>query len=476
MPDNLRISTPLPPQEGLNRPSPSSEALINEAVNPSKVTPPNPREQQSNSQSMDLLFGRDSVFGQFVQLFRQTPALSETLEKILLDFSGRTSWDVANRPQESPVFQLIGSLPMEKEEMIQQLAFQQKDATRFSSPLFQLLQQISTTMGDSQFDLCLADFMKSFNGYFSAFETTKSIAGNLENIADRIPKPFAEQLRAAAQKLKFGGAASAVNDNLKVIKEEIIPLLGEYVAKTNDYGKSRDEISMLLHNISTLNVSSKKDLADKFQKLFEYGRVRLNLSESSMRTIQAYFVDELQTEGGRGKNKNEFAQALLSLLSKGVQHDTENIDKNVFRQITRSLLLDNSVYMPFSHYYLPANYMGKFLFSEIWVQKPDPDGNARKNKTAAPPPAVLYLTFDIQDLGYFEASVTIQDGNTDLGLACPAVIQKRSSEIHAGIARILKSNGLAPGEIRLSSSEKPKVPGKILEKIQERMHAIDVTV
>ncbi len=91
-------------------------------------------------------------------------------------------------------------------------------------------------------------------------------------------------------------------------------------------------------------------------------------------------------------------------------------------------------------------------------------------------PVRLYLTFDIQDLGYFEASVSLTGKRADLHLACPPALARRRGEIRADLAGILQRDGLAPGSVRLTSCREPEVPKIIRKKIDERKRAIDVSV
>lgn len=461
MPENLRITAPIPNSDGLRGPNPAAESTAVNAANPARVNRPNAQEQGTDT-AMDLLLGRDSVFSRFIQQLRQTPTLSETLGRLLAETAARAGTAAPALPQNSPAMLLTSGIAAQKEDMLQELAFQQKDSTLFSAPLFQLLGRISERSGDFQLDLRIADFLKAFDGYFSAPHTLSSILTNLGAIEQQIAAPYAKKLMQLAEELDTAGPASDSNPTL--LKKEILPLLSEYVSKSSDHGKMRETLSLLLHNTSILNVSSKQNLTEKFERLSEY--CSRSLPEPTMKLMRSFYEEAVHP--GPGKERSRFSEALLSFLSDGDEAG---------KDICRSLLLDNSVYMPFTHICLPAVWQGRFLFAQIWIEKRDGGENAREEPEGREKkPLSLYLTFEIQDLGYFEAHVTLAGKKADIRLSCPAPLLGRSGEIASSLGRILDQDGLKAGEIRLSPSEQPEIPGIIFQKILERKRIVDVTV
>lgn len=474
MPDNLRISTPVTNTEGINKPNPAGEPTRLNPVNPNRV-PKTANDEDTGGQAADLLLNRNSVYSQFIQQLSQTPGLTRTLQKLLSDVISRQGLSSLQMSAASPLRSLISSILTQKDGILENLSLQQQDSTQFTGALFKLLGQISQQSADAQLDLRLADFLKAFNGYYTAADTTQAILGNLEEIKYTIPLPFAKKLIPLMDKLSNGRDADHVNSDLLIIKKEIIPLLSQYVTKTNDYGKSRDTISMLLHNTAILNESSKENLADKFNQLFRYCKYNLKLPDVTVEILQSLFSQEVYSR--QQKRQNEFMNALTSLLSHASDKTPpDGVDKAVLHDICRALLLDSSVYMPFHHIFLPAEIGGRFLFTQIWVEKKDPEEGHRQSEGDGSNSKLVYLTFEIQDLGYFEASVRLTGKQVNMKLSCPPALSRLHGEIRAGISRILQDNGLTAEEVRLSASASPQIPQIILEKIQERKHAIDVSV
>ncbi len=514
MAENLRITTPVPNSDSLIKPNSSTGSPAVDAVDPARVTKPNTQEENTSGQSMDLLLNGESVFGKFIEQLRQSPALSQTLGKVFFDLARRQVSFAATLPADSPL-RLLSQGISGKEDILDSILFQQKDSTLFSGELFQTLNVLSEHSGDGAFDLNLAEFLKAFDGYRSAPSTLLAVKANLESIRRQLPPPYREMLQKAAQKLSTApekpegerilqklsseseypadgkalqklGAQSpegeeavpqghdSIDADLAVLKKEIIPILSGYISKSNDYGKMREEVSLLLNNVAILNVSTKENLEQQFGKLIAYCKHSLNMPEAALQQLRTQCGQEFSA-GDAQQPKSQFFSALTSLLRQGSRTDTAGFQKAVYQEVCRSLLLDSSVYMPFVHLYLPINWQGNSMFAQIWVEKKE-IGEKKASVPSGQKGTSVFLTFDIRDLGYFEAVVNLQDKRADIRLNCPPGLTRKSGDIVPDLSKILRQNGFTPGEIRVASSDRPEIPGLLLGKIQERKHSINVTV
>lgn len=473
MPENLRITAPVPNNDGILKPNPSAQSSLVEPMEPARVNRPNAQDQNTDSTALDLLLSKDSVFGKFIQQFKQTPELSETLGKLLFTAARKTEAFSSSFLQENPAMkELVASLTAEQDGLVKNLISQQKNSNLFSGPLFQLLGRISGQAEDPQLDLKIASFLKAFDGFFSIKETTAAIVTNLDTIRRRIPAGDAKQLALLTEKLNTSDPERLLDSNLNLLKKEILPFLSAYVSKSSDYGKVRETISLLLQNASILNISSRENLEAQYQRLVSYcGR---RVGEPMLRLMRSFYEEAVGPE--RGKSENRFLQSLISLLSHSGETNVSETDKTVYESISRSLLLDSSVYMPFTHIFLPAVVQDRYLFAQIWIEKRDDREEDRTPSARAAEPVRLYLTFTIQDLGYFEARMELTGKKVDLVLSCPEKLLTKKGSIASSLGQILVKNGLASGDIHLSGCEKPKVPELILQKIMERKRTVDVTI
>lgn len=472
MPDNLRITAPVNTADGVSRANQAAQSPLVNPAEPSKVTRPN-----GNGKGKDLdsfLLEENSVFGKFIARLKETPTLDQTLGKIISAASAESLVPEEEiQEQAAPLMRnLAAQVAVKQEDMLGSLLFQQENATVFSGELFQLLKEISNKSSDPQLDLRLAEFLKAFDGYFSVKDTTKAIAHNLEKMQGEVPTNYAKQLKQLADKIVLMPARENSDKNLATLKKEIIPYLGKYVAKTNDYGKARENISTLMHEISQLEASTKGNLAGKFEKLAEYCKYNLKLPDATIGLINNFFISNV-TKNLKDPN-NKFFNSLISLISHGAKDGAGGIDKTVFRDLCTSLLLDNSVYMPFTHIYLPVNFHGKSMFAQIWAEKNKPE--AKTPADMQDKRTRLYLTFDIDDLGYFEAEIKLLGKRAQLSISCPEKLKRYEGKIAPEISKILDKNGLQPGGIKLDFGQEPTVNSKISDIINERKRLIDVSV
>jgi hypothetical protein len=484
MAENLRITTPVPTSDSLIKPNSAAGSPAVDTVDPARVTKTSTQEQNTNSQSMDLLLSGESAFGKFIEQLRLTPALSQTLGKVFFDLARRQAVLPDAFSAGSPL-RMFGEGISGKKDMLDSILFQQKDSTLFSGTLFQTLGMLSEHSGDGVFDLNLAEFLKAFDGYRSAPSTLLAVKANLDSIRRQLPPPYREQLQKAAQKLSAGPEESpedgkvsplpgSVDQDLNVLKKEILPVLSGYISKFNDYGKMREEVSLLLNNVAILNVSTKETLEQQFGKLIAYCKHSLNLPEPALQQLRAQCGREFSA-GETEQPKSPLFDAMTALLRQGNRTDTAGFEKAVYQEVCRSLLLDSSVYMPFVHLYLPVNWQGNSMFAQIWVEKKE-SGEKRSSVPSAQKGTNIFLTFNIRDLGYFEAAVSLQDKRADIRLNCPPSLVRKSGDIVPDLSKILRQNGFTPGEIRVASSDQPEIPGLLLQKIQERKRSVNVTV
>lgn len=476
MPDNLRITAPIPNSEGIGKTNSPKEPPNIDAVDPARVTQPGTQEHNVDSQSLDLLLNLESVYGKFIQQLRRTPTLSKSLGEALADAAAAPDRLLARLPADSPLRRLVENLPMTKEEVCDNLRFQQENSSRFNGTFFQILSLLSEQSTDGTFDLQLAGFLKAYDAFRNAGDTTKSVLRDLKNIERQIPGGDSSKLKELAAKLSAENPAEAAPDNLRLLKKEILPLLGRYVSRTNDYGRSRESISLLVHHTTMLEAGVKENVTDSFRKLTEYAKFSLNLPDGAENALQSLFAGELAKTGQTPQNR--FLDALLSLLTQrndGSPAEQASGKPSVYRDICRSLLLDSSVYMPYTHLFLPFTYDGRYLFAQIWVEKDSEDSEPARSASAEKPLRV-YLSFEIQDLGHFEASVQLTGKSAELSIGYPPSMDDSRREIRTQLASIFEANGLTLAKTSLAPRTEPKLERELLKKIEERKHAVNVTV
>lgn len=475
MPDNLRVTVPITPNDSVGRIHPQKESSVVEALTPDRVTPPNQRDRANQGNSFDTLMGRDSVFSQFIQQLRQTPALSETLQKAMFDIFNRREDLRTGGAVNTLLRELADGMQMDKAELLKNLVYQQENATKFSGKLFDALRSMQKNLKGTDFDLHLADFLKAYDGFFSIQDTTDAIARQMNRLWQQIPRSLAKPMQEAAQELDVEQPVQQQPKNLALLKERIIPMLGDYVSRTNDFGRARSTITLLVHDIARLNMSSESALVEKFETLVDFCRYGLNLPQEQTEALRTLLAQEIAKQNSG--HQNQFMDSVLKLLqdsSAQQKLSTSGTGAAAFRDAANALLLDQSVYMPFTHIFLPANFEGQFLFSELWVEK-EPQEHA-KNTEQEEAPRRLFLKFDIKNVGSFEAAFSISGSSINMQLSCPPALPENRRTVSDNIHRILEQNGLTVNGLHVSSGHPLNIQKQIQQTIAERKEFIDVTI
>lgn len=132
MSDNLRVTTPVTTNDTIGKLRPSKEPNNIDIINPAKVTPPNQNEQAGKENNAELLLNRNSVFTKYVTQLQQTPALSQTLQKMMFEIFSKDKLIQRDPTASAMMKQLSSSLVMDKSDIMKNLMFQQNNRTKFA--------------------------------------------------------------------------------------------------------------------------------------------------------------------------------------------------------------------------------------------------------------------------------------------------------------------------------------------------------
>ena len=164
------------------------------------------------------------------------------------------------------------------------------------------------------------------------------------------------------------------------------------------------------------------------------------------------------------------ADVLADMLLKGAngQAGLENIQQ--YYTMLNGMLLNESVYMPLLHMLFPFQYKEKQVMSEAWV---DPDaGRGAEGKRKIK----LFLKFDIQGLGKFELTATLQDRSAGIGLAVPKALAEKTADIRQRVEEIMKTHGMAVSELSVRERVRESRIEEIFPEIREKERSINVRI
>lgn len=469
MADNLKISTPINTNDNVGRIRHEKETNAVQ-IDPTRVLSKKGNDAAAEHKNLlDFMYDNRSVFQTFMERMQQTPALTASLQKLLMSVLKNPTIN-----EESPVpltllKNLASQIPTNENQILENILFQQNQSTNFNGDLFKVLRELSNNSSSQQFKDYLGRFLKSYDGYTTAQSTMDGIISQLKNIVKYIPKSYSTGINEQIEGLITTPSENAIEDNLKLIKENILPLISRYISSTNDLGETRQNVTLLLQDIARLNISNKEEVVNRFKELVDYCQYSLNIPSGNLTDLKEMFA-KIMMEPEHIQNK--FIDSLINVLMCKSTDGLNNTSQAMLNATMRSLLLDNSVYMPFTHIFLPIQYNGTFMFSEIWVEKDDYKNSGQEKSDSG---VKLYLSFDIQDLGNFQASIQLKDNGVDCKIQYPELLKDKDDMIIKDLKSIFSNNGFSISNL-MSASEPFKTELEIMKKIYEGGKSIDVTV
>ena len=247
-------------------------------ADPTKVNVP---EKDYENQIRQELFNYnpDSVFDKFIKSLQNSPIMYEEAKKLL--FSKQFINNIKNDPALSVFFDsFLANIKMNDAEILDFLKFQQGTYTKFQGEFFDMLRALlSKNPGNKELQTVLKNFLRSYDCFVSVKEINSSINSTFKNIEKSLP----EILKAPFNELtgKFiCGDTSAMDSNLELLKNEILPFIGRYISKMNDFGIIRNYVSVLVHNLVRLEYGSKANFSEELESLFEFLKYNFQLDKN----------------------------------------------------------------------------------------------------------------------------------------------------------------------------------------------------
>lgn len=473
--NNINVKTNNPINDNvLNKPKIKPEQVLPfDVIDPTKVTK-TPKQDPSNQTGQNLFnYNPDSVFEKFIKSLQNSPVLAEGARKLLLN-KQFINHNINSDPVLKPLFEsLLKTMEMNDAEILNFLKFQQGTYTKFHGEFFNALRTLlKDNSNNKDFNAVLKNFLRSYDCFVSVEETNKSINAALKNIERTIPEMLKRPFNEMAEKLIFDNS-KGIDLNLNLLKNEIIPFIGRYISKMNDFGPVRDYVSVLIHNTVRLETASKDNFSDDLESLFEFIRYNFDVDENYMESLKMSLVHTYETASNV---RNDLIESFLKLLEAGSRDSESLANKGVMDDMTESLLFSRNVHIPLTHIFLPLNYNGMFMFSELWIGKEYEDIPDKKRKAEYQQSYKVFITFDIQNLGYFETTLVLKESGLALDIYVPGSLSEHIEKIKDDLSTLLSKNNLSVTNMTVQEIVRKRKFNDVFSNLTERKSGIDVTI
>lgn len=459
----LKVSVPTSGLENTSRTNPITvnDANIQNVVDPSKIVKP---DGQKSNPDKNLGANYESNFQNFIAALKEHPDLAESLKQIFFQMNSVVSSGIGE-DFAAEIAEFLEMTRMQPEDMVKFLQEQGRLNNKFSAEPFKALRDLMGNTKSVELKSAILNFLKTYNDVSGSRNTLNNIVSILKSMSRYMPQSYRQALLDGAANLQQEGNFGAGEENIALLKREIIPFLSSYTKRTHDMGRVRDFITLLTLNTARYESGTMEKLLLDFRKLASFQEFKKAFGEDPQKAFET-FLQEL-TEG----KESSFADKMLANMQRALNGEGGHEMKTVFQNVMQSLLLNESVYMPLQHIILPAELFGHQMFSEIWVD-PDDAGGAEGEEQARR----LLIKFDIKDIGFFDLILLHQGSKLEMQLHYPEKLQMMEKEIKKGITELVEKNGMTCQKLYLGKSTVPIAISDVFPQIYERKNAVNVKV
>lgn len=453
-----------------NKPTPSQQAEDLSIKNPVEANRVGRADGRAESNSNDGGRGiaYDSNFGSFVQSLRDLPRLNEALSKMIFGGMANLVESGITKGTAEDIQAFFQMLNMSPDKLSEFLKTQMAGANRLQGPLFDVLRQIMDEATTVELKAGVLDLLKKYNDMSSGKHLMENIKGTLEDIEARMFKGDREGLMKLAMKLKPHTMDNNAA-NVRLLKEQLIPYMGKYVADNREMGKLRDLVTLVAFNTARYESGSLDNVVQAFQRLMDFPTFQKHFKGM---TAQDFRDMLMGVDYDRAAGKNELTDKLLNIMQAGVKGEAGIENKEAFVNIMRSILVNESVYMPVMHVMLPVILDGVPMFSEMWVDPDEESGNQGSKERGIK----LLIKFDMKDVGFFDMMLYYEKGKIDMLIHYPEELSGHESDIRENIRKIMSKNELELEYLGVEQNKPPIQVSAAFPKIFERRNSINVTI
>ncbi len=481
MPDLLGATNPVPNYDSAahNRPLPAGpqapDPRVQNVADPTRVSR---ADGKTERQGADNNLGPnglryDSNLQTFLQQLRDAPDLAAVLTKTLVWMRGMASTPGLSAGIAQEISNLLQMLQMDAPAFEQFFLQQVQAGNRFSGPIFSLLRQVYRSSPDPQLHEAILSFVKRYSDFSSTGHIGRTMTALLRQMPDYMPRSWRGRLEELTAQLERGLQAGDRGGNLQLLQGEILPYLGSYVERSHDLGTIRTFISLLMLNMARYENGDEAGLLAAFRQLSGYGDTLAGLNQlddaSILRLLQ-------ENDFGKAAQSDQFAQKLTDTASQALQGKFGAEAREGFEEIVRSMLLNESVFMPLNHMILPLEWNGKMMYSEVWVD-PDAEDQEQSGKKQQGGGKVQFLfKLDVQSLGFLEMTLASREDQVELDVYGPEAVERSGSIIAQDLRDILAGHGLTGKKVTVSRRERPLTLTEVFPDLFEGKRSVNVKV
>ena len=526
--DITKITTPMLPKENIgNKYKPTTDQAF-ELTDPSKVhkTREEGRIDDKQRQSqMNLNMGRAMM----EPLFKDTIELMRVLQKMVSMV--QTGVSVSEALNGDEIHQTLDDLFAPSGELSRLVQEQSEAAVLFKGEAFDALRDIIGKFPENpKLRESVAYILKTFEQGINAEKSIKTILSNCYNLLDYmytkdreqfnsylgglakmlLPDPGSnvgksegenleaalppvtqeEALKEAMQRMTrhegessvikepgegaVGGPAylSDQREAARLLKNNLLPLLGEIVNKYHQNSNIRDIVMVVVHNIVRVDQGTpemlEKAVADLVRDLRQVANMPKDFEQNLLDTL-------MRARESVDKIPNSTIEKMINIISDTLRsQESTPAEIRQAELLLLSMLQNQNSLMNVLHFVLPmAEPDGSHVMAEIYV---DPDNEEKSRKNSEERSVKLFLCFDSERHGSFEMSF-LQTGETvNFSLWCPANLVMAIRGQRRSLAEMMAAHGYSMLRFDVEEFREPHSVGEVFPALLRQKVGMDVRI
>lgn len=364
---------------------------------------------------------------------------------------------------------LFNNLLISPENIVNEIVKQENNSSVFKGELFDFLRNLSKTSSSVEKKLAIANFLKSLNGHISKKDIIESLINNLKFLQDEYSSSniLCEEIKNTIENLQKNST-----ENFNNTKKSLLSLFEKLENSILFNEKNNKIISISRYNLSRF-IDNKSYLRESIDNLLKH--IDSEADKDFFVKLVGDFILEFEQNSKNIEEKSSVMKSLSRIIEKqALDSNISQINSEKIEKIINSLLSSPCNFTPLLHFIIPVEYMDIKSFAEIWIESSFEQENKDendKNKNIH-----MFITFEVEQIGRFEAELFVIDNNIDLILACPEQYLEAFSSIDKNIKESLKESMYNFREIKIEKFEKTKSLMEVFKDLPKKRTGLDVTI
>jgi len=488
MAEITKVTTPMIPRENLGSHRPATDQTF-ELNNPNRV-PTTRNENQvkdrdAGGQALRDMLGRAAM----APLLRDGAETVQQLQKMVSMLQmGISTSEIVNM---DPMRELVRSLFVAPDRLADVLLEQDGAASLFKGEAFNVRRDILGRFENNpNVKQSIASLLKTFEFNVNLDNSIKTILFQCENLLDYMfsqdRKQFGSYLDNLANMLlpnrdaeeqkqdaPYAGSRLGVEpkEAAAILKNNLLPLLGEIVVKYYQSESIRDMVMVVVHNLVRVDKGTPEALREAVTDLVDTLSRLANLNErfgDSLAESLARSADQVKLAG------NEVMEKIVTIIANTLRHHEDN--PNAMRQaeyLLMSMLQNQNSLMNILHFILPLNLSGdERIYAEMYV---DPDSEESKNGKDEKG-RKIFLAAESERHGPMEMCFWENGERVELAIWCSQSLLEPLRAIKRPLNDVMLYHGYTMTAFSVEELGKPHSIIQVFPKLLDRKVGIDVKI